>query len=256
MATDNATATTTPETPAATRTRAKPLLASAAIVLALGVAAMIWHATSHPAPGVVSTSHGADGVKTVELDGFNGKVTIGADGSAQIAATAQPVNGDVAPGLEFHLDSSTHVLTLACYDQQTGKGPIACPATEYKVSIPAGIGVTLHLLNGQASLTALSGPVSITAASAYVDAEGLKTSDFNAAIANGTLNATLVTAPANVEVSVTSAQATLHLPGTVDYNVQQQTTSAYVQVGIPQSAQSTHNVLAKADSGEISLVTG
>jgi hypothetical protein len=77
MARDNATeqrpgGSAPPEAPAAppTRTRAKPLLASAAIVLALGVAAMIWHATSHAAAGSASTSHGASGVKTVEIDGF------------------------------------------------------------------------------------------------------------------------------------------------------------------------------------------
>lgn len=255
MATDNATSTpSTPEAPAVTRTRAKPLLASAAIVLALGVAAMVWHATSHAGPGVISTSHGADGVKTVELDGFNGKVTVSVNGS-QIAANVQPVNGDQSPGLEFHLDQATHVLTLACFEQHTGKGPIACPATEYKVSVPAGMGVTLQLLNGQATVTDVSGPVSITAKSAYVEAQGLKTPDFTAAITSGTLNATFTAAPTNVAVTVASAQATLHLPGTVSYNVQQKTTSAYVQVSIPQAADSTHIVQATANSGEIGLVT-
>ena len=251
MARDNA--TSTPEAPAVTRTRAKPLLASAAIVLALGVAAMIWHADSHSAPGAISTTHGADGVQTVELAGFNGKVTVGVNGS-QIVATAQPANGDVGPGLEFHLDDTTHVLTLACYDQHTGKGPIACPATEYKVSVPAGMGVKLQLLNGQATLSDLSGPVSITANSAYALAQNLKTNDFTATITSGTLNATFATPPTHVAVTVDSAQAALHLPGTVTYDVQQQTTSAYVQVSIPQAADATHSVQANANSGEISLL--
>jgi len=251
MARDSA--TSTPEAPAVTRTRAKPLLASAAIVLALGVAAMTWHANSHHAPGPVSTSHGADGVKTVELDGFNGKVTIGVAGS-QIAATAQPVSGNVAPGLEFHLDAATHVLTLACHDEHTGKGPIACPATEYKISVPAGMGVQLQLLNGQATLTDLSGPLKITASSAYVDAQALKTNDFTAAITSGTLNATFATAPTQAAVTVTSAQATLHLPATTSYAVRQKTTSAYVQVAIPQAPTAPHTVVATATSGEISLL--
>lgn len=252
MATDNA--TSTPEAPEVIRTRAKPLLASAAIVLALGVAAMIWHATSHSAPGVISTSHGADGVKSVELDGFNGKVTVSVNGS-QVAATAQPVNGNESPGLEFHLDQSTHVLTLACFEEGTGRGPVACPATEYKVSVPAGMGVTLQLLNGQASVTDVSGPVSITAKSAYVEARGLKTPDFTATITSGTLDASFTTAPADVAVTVSSAQATLRLPGTVSYDVQQKTTSAYVQVSIPQAADATHVVRATASSGEIGLLT-
>jgi hypothetical protein len=262
MSTDNATepqeGTARPNAAAAApiaRTRAKPLLASAGIVFALGVAAMIWHSTSRPGPGVVSASHGSDGVKTVVLDGFNGKVTVGVDGSAQVSATAQPVNGNQAPGLEFHLDAATQVLTLACFDEHSGKGPIPCPASEYKVSVPAGMGLTLHLLNGQASLTGLSGPVSITASSAYAQAQGLRTPDFTATITNGTLAASFTSAPAHVSVSVTSAQATLHLPATASYRVRQQATSAYVQVSIPQSATATHSVLATADSGEISLLS-
>ncbi|MBR7837202.1 DUF4097 family beta strand repeat protein [Actinospica durhamensis] len=290
MATDNATeqgqgTASAPAAPAVTRTRAKPLLASAAIVFGLGVTAMIWHATSHPAPGAASASHGADGVKLVELDGFNGKLTVAADGSAQIAATAQPVDGDQAPGLEFHLNAATHVLTLACYDRDGGQDPIPCPADAYAVSLPSGVGLTLNKFSGQADLADLSGPVALTASSVDINAVGLKTADFTAAVTSGTLNAVFATAPTAVDVSISSAQATLHLPGTVEYTVQQQVTSGYVGVSIPQAAGATpgagatptpsatdttgatnptgtatattaaHTVLAKVNSGEISLVT-
>ncbi len=255
MATENATEQEQQtEAPAVTRTRAKPLLASAAIVLGLGIAAMIWHAGHHPAPGAVSTSHGADGVTAVALSDFSGNLTVLAGGSAQIAATAQPVSGDRAPGLEFHLNASTHLLTLACYDQNGGQA-IPCPATQYKISLPAGMGLNLIGFTGQATLTDLSGPVDLSGKSVYVDAQGLKTPSFTATVTSGTLNAAFAQAPAKVDVAVTSAQATLHLPGTVSYAVRQQTTSGYVQVSIPQSNAATRTVLAAANSGEISLLT-
>lgn len=247
-------ASTPIQSPDVMRTRAKPLLASALIVLALGITATIWHATDHPAPGASSTSHGSDGVRSVRIDDFTGKLTVTGGGSTQIAATAQPVSGDQAPGLEFHLDAATKVLTLACFDQHRAD-KVPCPATEYKITLPAGIGMTLTMRDGQATLTGLDGPVAITASSAYVDAQALRTPAFTAAITNGTLNAAFTRPPTRVAVDVASAQATLRLPRTATYSVQQQVTSAYVQVALPQSPTATHRVLATANSGEISLLT-
>jgi DUF4097 and DUF4098 domain-containing protein YvlB len=148
-----------------------------------------------------------------------------------------------------HGNAATHVLTLGC------SAPAACPTTTYTVLVPAHMGVTLHEVSGQATLTNLSGPVSITASSADTTAQDLRTTDFTAAIISGTLNASFATPPTHVSVSVTSAQASLLFPATAKYDVQQQTVSADVQVAIPQSSTSTHTVQVSATSGEINLAT-
>lgn len=258
-ATDEGPGSYAPRTPRTRKlTRSTPLAITGIIVLALALAAIVWHSTSgHPAPdGAMSISHGADGVGTVELDGINGKLTVGLDGSGQISATAQPGSGHGAPNSVFRLNPATHVLAMTCLDPRTGAGPVPCPATDYAVLVPAHVGVTLHELSGQATLTGLSGPVTITAASADTTAVALNTTDFTANIISGTLDASFVSAPTHVAVSVTSAQAALHLPGTASYDVRQQSVSADIQVAIPRSTDSAHTVQATATSGSIDLTTG
>lgn len=263
MATDNATdeglESSTPSGSFVRKAgRSTPLAIAGVFVIVFAVAAIAWHsAAGHPAPGgPMSISHGPDGVDTLELDGFNGKLTVGVDGSGQITATAQPGSGHGAPNAAFRLNPATHILTLTCTDPGTGDEPVACPAADYTVLVPAHVGLTLHELSGQATLTGLSGPVTITAASADTTAVALNTTDFTADITSGTLDASFVTAPAHVTVSVTSAQAALRLPGSVSYDVRQQSVSADVQVAIPQSTASAHIVQATATSGSIDLTTG
>jgi hypothetical protein len=247
VATDNATG----EAPEASRlrelTRSTPLTVAGIVVLVFALAAVVWHSASgHQAPdGAMSISHGP-----------NGKLTIGVDGSGQISATAQPGSGHGAPDAAFRLDPATHVLTLTCTGPQPGAEPVACPAADYAVLVPAHVGVTLHELSGQATLTGLSGPVTITATSADTTATALNTADFTADITSGTLDATFTTAPAHIALSVTSAQAALHLPGTVSYAVRQRSVSADIQVAVPQSTVSAHTVQATATSGSIDLTTG
>jgi hypothetical protein len=220
--------------------RRTPLVVAGVVVLALVLAAVVWRTDSgHGVPGVSggsrTASYAAAGVTSVDLDGFNGRLTIGVGDGSHITATAGPADGHDVSGLAFRLDASTHVLTLACSSPDTNIA-IACPASDYSVLVPPHVGVSLHELSGQANLSGLSGPVSITA------------------ITSGTLTATFASAPARVSVSVTSAQATLHLPAAATYDVRQRTVSGDVEVHVPQSAASPHTIEATATSGEVSLL--
>jgi hypothetical protein len=248
-----------PSTPPATgrpprlTARSTPLLIAGALALILVLIAVAWHTTSsHPTATSATnttTQYAAANVNTVDLTGINGTLTVGASNTPQITATAEPANGHPAPTLTFRQDATTHVLTLTCSTTPT------CPTSTYAVLVPAHMGVTLHEVSGQATLTNLSGPVSITASSANTTVQGLSTTDFTATIISGTLSATFATPPTHVSVSVTSAQASLLFPSNATYDVQKQTVSADVQVAIPQSPTSTHTVQVSATSGTINLAT-
>jgi hypothetical protein len=231
-----------------------PLLIAASVAVVLIVIAVAWHASSSHSSAIAATNaqYGAGGVNAVELDGINGALTVGVSNSSQITVTAQPVDGHGAPGLSFHWDSATHVLALEC-SESNGSTTATCPATTYNVLVPAHVGVTLREVSGQATLDGLSGPVSITASSADTTVRGLSSADFTAAITSGTLDASFATAPTHVSVSVISAQASLQLPANTSYDVEQQTVSADIQIGVPRSSTSAHVVPASATSGEISL---
>ena len=260
------------------RLQLRPLVIGAVVALVLVVAAVAWHvhedsANSALPPGAVgpaaapaigadggaTTSFASLGVETVELDAFNGKLIIAPGPAARVTVTTSGASPNAASPY-FRLDASAHTLVLACSDQHpAGAAPaasvVACPAADYDLSVPAGMGVKLDEQSGQASLSGLSGPVSITATSADTTAQDLHTAEFTAAVTSGTLDAGFATAPAHVAVSVTSAHATLRLPGTVGYDVVKQAVSADIEVGVPESDTSQYVVQAVATSGEISLLT-
>jgi hypothetical protein len=238
--------------------RSTPLLIAGALALILVLIAVVWHTTSnHPTAATsattTTTQYAAANVNTVDLTGINGTLTVGASNTPQITATAEPANGHPAPTLTFHQNAATHVLTLTCASSNSTTP--TCPTSTYTVLVPAHMGVTLHEVSGQATLTNLSGPVSITASSANTTVQDLRTTDFTATIISGTLSATFATPPTHVSVSVTSAQASLLFPSNATYDVQKQTVSADIQVAIPQSPTSTHTVQVSATSGTINLAT-
>jgi len=235
--------------------RALPFVIIGVLVVVFIVAALVWRSVAdNPAPAAVTVSHAVAGVQSVDLEGINGRVTVAVGDESKITASAQPVDGHGAPNLDLRMNAATGHLSLTCSGPGVAPGTVACPATTYSILVPPRVAVSLREDSGQATLVGLSGPITITASSADTTAQALRTNDFTASIISGTLNATFASAPARIAVTVTSAQATLRLPGTTAYDVQQHAISADIQVGVPQSATSTHTIQATATSGEISLV--
>ena len=235
--------------------RALPFVILGVLVVVLIVVAMAWRSgTGHPAPAAYSISRDAAGVRSVDLDSFNGRVTVAVGDGSRVTASAQPVDGHGAPSLAFRLDTATGHLVLTCSGPGAAPGAIPCPATTYSVLVPPRVAVSLREDSGQATLVGLSGPITITASSADTTAQALRTDDFTASIISGTLDATFASPPAHIAVTVTSAQASLRLPDSTAYDVQQQAVSANIQIEVPQSATSTHTIQATATSGEISLI--
>lgn len=244
-----------PRPPGPGHLRALPIVLIGVVVFVLIVAAMVWRsAVDHSPPAAVSLSRAAAGVRSVDLVGFNGRVTVAVGDGSRITASAQPVDGRRAPNLALRADSATGHLSLTCTGPGPAAGAIPCPATTYSVLVPPRVAVSLREDSGQAALIGLSGPISITASSADTTAQALRTDDFTASITSGTLDATFASAPAHIAVTVISAQASLRLPAATAYNVQQQAVSASIDVAVPRSATSAHTIQATATSGEISLV--
>ncbi len=64
-----------------------------------------------------------------------------------------------------------------------------------------------------------------------------------------------VRAPRRVSLALTSAQATVRLPGvSPGYQVSQQVASGYVHVGVGQATSSPYQVQAQVTSGELELL--
>ena len=179
-----------------------------------------------------------------------GRLTITGSGTHQVRLTGQLHWTGHAPAAAVRTDHAANALHLD-YVCATDS-----PCTEnYQLSVPAHTAVVLSQPSGHVIVTGLSGALRITAASVDVSATGLRSPSLTAAITSGHLSAAFATAPRQLSLVLTSAQATVRLPGTSPgYQVSQQVVSGYVHVGVAQAATSPHQVSALITSGELELL--
>lgn len=233
--------------------RRSAIAAAAAAAAIVVVAATLVAASSAASHGVSTTraifvSTGAVG--TVDLRGAPGQVTIIGTSASRVTLTGQLHWTGSAPVATTFLDRATGVLHLSY------RCAAASPCTEnYRLAVPRHTAVSLRQPSGQVVLSGLAGPLSIAAASVDVSATALRCPSLVAAITSGHLSATFAAPPRRVSITLTSAQATLRLPGSVAYAVSSQVTSGYVSVGIPHASNATRTVAVRIDSGELQLLT-
>lgn len=189
-------------------------------------------------------------VRRVELVGLAGKLTVtGTAGDrAQLTGPVQ-WNGPAAPRVTSRFGRFTGTLTLT---SSCGTGD-SCTA-DYRLAVPRRAALVLFQPSGQVILNGLAGPVRIGAASVDVSASGLRSPSLVAYISSGHLAADFAAPPRQLTVSLTSAQATIMLPGSVSYAVRSQVTSGYLQDGIRQSATAARTISVRIRSGELTLL--
>jgi hypothetical protein len=186
----------------------------------------------------------------VDLEAVPGQVIITGSATGQIRLTGQLHWTGHAPYASVRTASAQHTLHL---DYVCAAGS---PCTEdYRLSVPAGTAVVLSQPSGHVIVNGLAGPLTITAASVDVSAAGLRSPSLVASITSGHLSAAFARAPRRVSLALTSAQATVQLPGTSPgYQVSQQVVSGYVHIGVAQATSSPYQVQAQISSGELELL--
>jgi hypothetical protein len=235
--------------------RSPAFLAGAVVLVAVMAAAVAAVAAAASARG---SSHGgtstvsvtAASVRAVDLEAVPGQLTIvgGASQVTRVTLTGQLDWTGHAPVATTPVVRG-HLLRLSYRCAQ------ASPCTaNWRLVVPRRTAIELRQPSGHVVITGLAGPLRITAASVDVSATGLSSPSLQAAITSGHLDAAFDAPPRQVSVSLTSAQATLSLPGTADYAVSTQVTSGYVHVGIPEAEGAAHTVTARVVSGELELL--
>jgi len=231
--------------------RSPALVVGAAAVLGVAVAVTVSAASAHGGhgPGGTSTvSVGASSVRTVELQAVPGQLTIVGAATGRVTLTGQLDWTHHAPAATTRMVNA-HLLRLR-YNCAT-----ASPCTaHWRLVVPRHTAVVLSQPSGHVIISGLAGPLRITAASVDVSATRLSSPSLQAVITSGHLAATFAAPPRQVSLTLTSAQATLSLPGAVAYAVSDQVTSGYVHVGVPVTADATHTVTARVLSGELDLL--
>jgi hypothetical protein len=207
-----------------------------------------------PAAGTRAVSVTAGRAGTVDLEGVPGQLTITGSGTDQIRLTGQLHWSGHAPATSVRTDRTASGAARALHLDYVCAGNSPC-TEDYRLSVPAGTAVVLSQPSGHVLINGLSAPLRITAGSVDVSATGLRSPALTATITSGHLAATFAAAPRRVNLVLTSAQATLHLPAvTPGYQVSQQVASGYVHVGVAQAARSGHQVSVRINSGELEML--
>jgi len=241
------------------RRAAESLLVAVAVVVVttagLVAAARIMAAPDSHDPGagsgtrVISVTAGT--VRAVDLRGVPGDLTIAGTAGSQVRLTGQLHWSGRAPVAATWLDRASQVLHLSF------RCAPASPCTEhYRLLVPRRTALALRQPAGRITASGLAGPVRITAGHVAVSAAGLRSPSLAAVISSGQLTAAFAAAPRLVSVTLTSAQATLRLPGSVGYAVSSQVVAGFIHVGVPQASGAARTVTARIHSGELELLPG
>ena len=220
-----------------------------AAVAAVALGAATSGTGPRPGPGSRTVSVTSGSVTGVDLQDVAGQLTIVAAATDRVTLTGQLnwTGRAAATGAE---SSARHVLHLS-YRCAAGS---PCTA-DLRLVVPRRTAITLRQPSGHVVMSGLAGPLRITARSVDVMATGLRCPSLVAAITSGHLGAWFDEAPRQVSIALTSAQASIWLPGGAPYAVTDQVTSGFIHVGVPQASGAPRAVTARIVSGELDLQT-
>jgi hypothetical protein len=222
----------------------------AVVVLTIVLAAAARDRGQEPsATRAVSVS--ADSVRTVELQGPPGHLSIDAVRTSRVTL-AGPVHWTGRSGVIVtgpRLAGGVLHLAYRCAAHSPCTGRL-------RLVVPQRCGIVLRQPSGHVTVSGLAGPLWISARSVDVSAAGLRSPSLAATITSGHLSAAFASPPRRVNVTLISAQATLHLPARAAYRLSQQVTSGYVHAGIPQAGDAGRTITARIDNGELELLPG
>lgn len=223
------------------------MIVIAVIAALIVVAASGGHAHSGANTSAVSVSAGS--VTRVDLQGVPGQLAIVGAATGRVTLNGQlDWSGHASPVSSTRIVNA-HTLRLVY------RCAAASPCTaHWRLVVPWRTAVALSQPSGHVTVSDLAGPLQITATSVDISATGLRSPSLTAVITSGHLAATFAAAPRKVNITLTSAQATLMLPANLSYAVSDQVTSGYIHVGIPEASAAPRAVTARVVSGELELL--
>lgn len=151
------------------------------------------------------------------------------------------------PTTEHHVDGDALVMTYDCPHAMDN-----C-SVDYKVHVPKGMRTELETGSGDIHLRALSNPIKAKVGSGNLEGAGLTGTDLTVEAGSGDTTLKYATAPDSIDLVTGSGTAKITLPGG-PYDVDAEAKSGDVKVSVTTDQNSPHKVVARAGSGDVSLL--
>ncbi|WP_259404781.1 DUF4097 domain-containing protein [Microbispora sp. H10830] len=151
------------------------------------------------------------------------------------------------PTTEHHVDGDALVMTYDCPHAMDN-----C-SVDYKVHVPKGIRTELETGSGDIHLRALSNPIKAKVGSGDLEGAGLTGTDLTVEAGSGDTTLKYAAAPDSIDLVTGSGTAKITLPGG-PYDVDAQAKSGDVTVSVTADQNAPHKIVARAGSGDISLL--
>jgi len=187
------------------------------------------------------------GIRRIAITTDNGDVDVEA-GTGDIEIDALIAEHDEGDG-EWTVDSvgDTLVVTGTCNAGWFDRCEVG-----FRVTVPAGLDVTVQTDNGDIDLQSLSGSVDLTTNNGDIDGTRIDAGSVQARSDNGDVDLAFSTAPDSVVASSDNGYVTVEVPRTNDdYEVDASSDNGDVQVAVPTDPQARRTINAESDNGNV-----
>ncbi|MEU6232704.1 hypothetical protein [Kitasatospora sp. NPDC047058] len=185
-------------------------------------------------------------VRVLVVQGHTGGVTVRGGGGTGAKVTEHQSFRDGAPRSSHELKDGTLTLTYDCDDCGVG----------YEIDVPAGTKVRVTAETGGVRLTGLAGEVEATVSTGGVEASGLTSPTALLRSETGGIEASFATAPGRVEARTGTGGVRLRVPAGDAYAVDASTGTGGVDVAVPRQPGAPRSILARAETGGVTVGNG
>jgi hypothetical protein len=236
------------------------VLAGTAAVSALAACSVDFGALQHR-----TSSYSLPGqVRTLVVNAHAGGVHVTGSDSGQVSVTEHIAFRGTAPGTTHRTAAGALTLDSSCPALET------CTVS-YDITVPRAmtVGVTsdvgdiqLRSLSGQVTahvgvgdiiLGSVSGPVEATGHAVSIRGQDVSSPRAILRSSAGSIDVSFSAAPATVTATSDIGSVTLHVPGSVPYNVTTDVRAGSAHVGVTRSAASPHAITASTRAGWVTI---
>ncbi|HXL88582.1 MAG TPA: hypothetical protein VN969_06280 [Streptosporangiaceae bacterium] len=186
-------------------------------------------------------------VTTLDVTSHLGNITITGSTGNTVSVTEQTAYSSTQPQTTHDVRGGTLTLGYTCSAQ------VIC-GVAYVISVPSTVTITATTDAGAIRLSGLAGPmVTAKADAGLIDATAMSTAAASFTVDVGGVTATFTTAPKTLTAVTKAGGIALHVPTTVQYQINASTVAGKSTISVPQAAGSSHTITATSDVGAIQI---